>query len=133
MEGKLGKIVLCDKNSNPVVIISESDKFLRGLEIVQREEDCAFPDVFTHFILPNNDVVKIKYKGQKLSTPIVDLGKHKLIKNLNIREIAYIKDDKYYKLLKNYVCYYTSLGANHPCYLSVRNDVHEQLIKTLKK
>lgn len=133
MESKLGKIVLYNNKSNPVIVISESDTVLRGLEIVQKDEDCVSSDKFTHFKLSSDDFEKIKYRGQKLNDPIVDCCKHNVIRNLDIRTIANISEDTYYKLLKNYVCHYASSGAADPCYLSVRDDVHNQLIKLMNK
>ena len=133
MGSKLGKIVLCDNKSNPVVIISENDKVLKGLEIVQKHHDCVSSNANASFKLSNNDFVKIKYKGRRLNSSIIDFGNNRIIKNLDVREIAYIKEDTYYKLLRKYVSYYAFMGATAPCYLSVRDDVHNQLIKLMNK
>lgn len=133
MESKLGKIVLCDNKSNPVVIISESGKFLRGLEIVQKDEDCASKDTFAHLILSSEEFDKLKYRGKRLDNPIVDFCKHRVVRNLEVREIANIKEDTYYKILRKYVYHYASMGATDLDYLLVRNDVHNQLIKMMNK
>lgn len=133
MESKLSKIVLCDNKNNPIVVISENGKFLRGLEIVQKEEQCASSDKFSHLKLSSEELEKIKYRGKKLDNPIIDFSKHRVVRNLEVREIANIKEDTYYKILRKYVNYHTYMGATDLDYLLLRNDVHDQLIKKLNK
>lgn len=133
MESKLGKIVLYDDRRNPFVVISESDTFLRGLEIVQKDEECVSRDTFTHFKLSSDDFTKIKYRGKKLDNPIVDCCAHKIVRNIELREIGMLNETGYCRLLRRYTYHQAAMGANDPSYLAVRTDVHNQLVKMMNK
>lgn len=133
MDGYLGKIILYDDRRNPLVVISETDKVLKGLEIVKKDNDCMVKDMRSHFKLSNEELTKFKYKGKKISNPIVDLCGHRSVKNIQIREIGILSEDSYFRLLKEYAYYHAYTGTKNYCFLSNRYDVHNQLVKRMNK
>jgi len=133
MDGYLGKIILYDDRRNPLVVISETDKVLKGLEIVKKDNDCMVKDMRSHFKLSSEELTKFKYKGKKISNPIVDLCGHRSVKNIQIREIGVLNEDSYFRLLKEYAYYHAYIGTKNYCFLSNRYDVHNQLVKRMNK
>ena len=134
MESKLGKIVINGKNGNPVIIISVSSESLRGLRLVKSGDECSRDDKYSHYEIPYEDIIKIKYRGKKLDEDnIVDCGNCTFIYNLNVREIGTLTEEGYYKLLRRYNNYQAYDGANDETYLMVRSDVQNQLMKKLQK
>lgn len=134
MDSKLGKIVLEKENGNPVVIISERTTHLKGLKIVKFENECRYSnDKCSYLKISSEELVKIKYHGKKLDNPIVDYHGCVYISNLKIREIGVLTEDGYCKLLRGYNNHHACLGGVDRDYLSVRDDVHDQLIKMLIK
>jgi len=131
MVSRLGSIVLEKKEGNPIVIISEENRYLMGLKLVKSESLCIDDDEFSHFKVMDKELVKIGYRGKKLDSPIVDCGECVSISNLQLREIGKFTEDGYYKLLRRYTSYHASIGAECTSYLMVRNEVHKQLIKSL--
>ena len=132
MESKLGKIVL--EKEEPIVIISEDCDHLRGLKIVKSKDECRYSyDRFSYLKISSEEIVKFKYRGKKLDNPIVDYHSCISISNLEIREIGALTEEGYCKLLRNYNNHHACLGGTDRDYLSVRNDVHDQLIKMLIK
>lgn len=133
METKLGKIVLEKNKPNPIVIIAKEGR-LRGLKLIKDHSLCSYDDITSHYVLSNDDIIKSSdYKGKKLENNIVDCGIARTIYNLEIREIGFLTDDAYYKLIKEYNNYQVSLGGRNSSYLMVRDEVHKQLIKNISK
>lgn len=122
----LGKIVLVGKEKNPRIIIAEN-RFLHGLELIKSyDENICFK-------LVQDDITKINYRGRKLDDCSVYLGKCYNSYNLQIREIGMLKEKTYYRLLRKFVNYQSSQGADDASYLLVRNEVHNQLIKAMDR
>lgn len=132
MESKLGKIVI-NKNGNPVIIISDSGKNLKGLTLVKSSSECSHEDKYSHYQIPREDIIKIQYRGKKLEeNNIVDCGDCVFIFNLNVREIGALTEEGYYKLLRRYNNYQAYCGATNSSYLMVRSDVQKQLMKKMQ-
>lgn len=122
----LGKIVLVGKEKNPRIIIAEN-RLLHGLELIKSyDENICFK-------LVQDDITKINYRGRKLDDCSVYLGKCYNNYNLTIREIGMLKEKTYYRLLRKFVNYQSSQGADDSSYLLVRNEVHNQLIKAMDR
>lgn len=122
----LGKIVLVGKEKNPHIIISE-ERLLRGLGLIKSYDEK------TCFKLVQGDIKKIDYRGKKLDDCSAYLGKCYNIHNLQIKEIGLLNEKTYYRLLRSFVSYQASQGADDWSYLLVRTEVHNQLIKAMDR
>lgn len=125
---KIGKIVLSNHIKDPIVIINENPHNYKGI-ILSKEKTKG-----TYDIVDSSDIVKDdNYHGKKLENRNAFIDDYVTVYNLNVREIGALTESGYFKLLKNYVSNQASMGGTSSSYLLIREDIHNQLIKMMKK
>ena len=125
---KARKIVLANHIKEPIVIISENPYNYKGI-ILSKEQSKG-----TYCTVDSSDIVKDdNYRGKKLENRNAFIDDYVTIYNLNVREIGALTESGYFKLLKNYVSKQVSMGGTSSNYLLIREDIHNQLIKMMKK
>ncbi len=125
---KISKIVLVNNIKEPIVIISESPYVYKGFKLTK---DVSVGD---YYPIPNDEIISFdSYHGKKLEVCNAYLNNYITISNLHVREIGEFTEKGYFNLLKKYVASQVSVGGKEDSYLSVRTEVHDQLIKMMKK
>ncbi len=128
----LGKIIIEKNNDNPIVVISNENKHLWGLELIKASSSIEQP--FSKLELPITDFINIEnYGKRKVNNHVVDCSSAHTIFNLNIREIGELSANGYCKVLRRYTSYQALMGASSSSYLLVRDEVNKQLIKMMEK
>lgn len=126
---KLGKILMDYNYGNPRIIIAEKKDCLFAVELAKNPIDNSTKV----FKLVDDDIIKLNYNGKKLDDCSVILNHVRVVKNLQLREVGYLTDKCYCKLLRKFVWEQSALGTNKEDYLCVRDEVHDQLIKMINK
>lgn len=125
---KVRKIVLSNHIKDPIVIISENPYNYKGI-LLSKEKARG-----TYCTVDSSDIVKEdNYHGKKLENHNAFIDDYVTIYNLKVREIGSLTESGYFKLLKNYVSNQASMGGTSSSYLLIREDIHNQLIKMMKK
>ena len=128
----LGNVVVNSTYTNFYVVVSEQNNNLKGIELVQGNND------INHLRISKKELLNLDYRGRKLDNCSADLTKVHSIKyprlsNFEIRSLAVLSDNNYCKLLRNFVNVQNSIFGDSNVYNIVRDDVHSQLVKMIKK
>jgi len=123
---KLGRIVLDSNYKNPRLIIAEENDNLRAIELVKDSNSDK-----RSFKISKDAITKLSYRGKKLDDCSANLTSSISVSNLKLREIGVLSEECYFTVLQKFVNHHVYMGANDPTYLSVREEVHNQLIKRM--
>ncbi len=124
---KLGSIVVEKNSSTPLLVIAEGNNFYRTIPLVNKRNNSFFK--LTSKDLTNEE----DYNSNNLDNYSFDYDKIITISSMNVKTLATLTENGYCMVLRRYSSYQAALGATDRGYLSVRNDVHDQLIEMVNK